>query len=126
MKNWNWIYFWVLVLMTALILIFGLLLLRVARADYRIPDDIITPIPPEYQGSALYYRWNEEKQCYDEDSFRGTFIATEPKEGIDPDWVSAMIKNDGCVFYFHPTQGQENAPIIDNKEPVILPQTGGE
>ena len=78
---------------------------------------------PAYNGFAPHHHWNTEKQCYDEDIFRGTFQATESVKEIDPDWVVEMPKPDGCFVYFHPTQGQENAPITDDEKELQNPTT---
>jgi hypothetical protein len=64
-----------------------------------------------------HYRWNEQYQCYDESNFPGRFEDSmgEEKDGYYPYWLSAVKNDNGCTFYFHPTQGRENAPIPEGE-----------
>ena len=77
-----------------------------------------------------FERWNEDKQCFDEDTFRGTFIETEPIGEIDDNWVSRIVKKDGCSFYYHPDQGNNNLQEERNIIPIVelteLPKTGAD
>lgn len=66
-----------------------------------------------------HFRYRPELYCFDESNFAGHFheqIGEPDSTGYYPDWLSEMKLNNGCSFFFHPTQGRENAPITDGKE----------
>lgn len=64
-----------------------------------------------------HYRWNAEKRCFDESNFPGQFEDRLGPEvnGYFPEWLSEVKLDNGCSFFFHPTQGRENAPIDPNE-----------
>ncbi len=77
----------------------------------------VTPLPQTISDYSTdpksldpHYQWNEEKKCFDESNFPGVFHEQlgEMVGGVYPEWLSVMQLNNGCRFFFHPTQGQEN------------------
>lgn len=57
------------------------------------------------------FRWQPGLYCFDESNFAGVFqeqIGEPDETGYYPDWLSEVRLENGCSFFFHPTQGREN------------------
>lgn len=79
-----------------------------------------TPISPggvtltDPQDGAVFFdgqweRWNSEKQCYDTSNFNQFEEVPYVGNGsYDPNWLVGMEMADGCMFYMHPNQGEDN------------------